>query len=371
MASVNWHKCNGSRSTKSIIRHCVTDTRLKQNHSNTDIDKSLTEQNWSLYGLNYADLCAKYDARINDLDSTTNDNKRKDRVTCFSLYTSCPRDLPEDKADEWFAKTIEIIKSKYGEKNIIDAVVHKDEVHEYIDPKTKEKCISRSHVHVFVVPEKNGKLIAKEFSSRSNMKSLNKAIHEMTERDYGVKYMTGEQARHKSVEVLKNESKIAELDISIEAKKMEAERIIDDADQEAGQIIAGAQRDAGTIRETARAEAIEEIKTDPDIQDRIVERAAEIEYKDKRSRIDYYIKILTAFKDNILDRCAELIRESGLGRLYRTRESCVGEVIKLDLNGDTYKQGEDKKLEKEIQSLYKGYRLIEEQYREQTKGMDR
>ena len=55
--------------------------------------------------------------------------------------------------------------------------MHQDEKHAYIHAETGERCMSRSHLQCYVVPEHNGKLNGKWFSSRANMIKLNNSIH--------------------------------------------------------------------------------------------------------------------------------------------------------------------------------------------------
>ena len=67
--------------------------------------------------------------------------------------------------------------------------------------------MSRSHLQCYVVPEHNGKLNGKWFSSRANMIKLNNSIHRMAPEQFGVTFMDGSKRKsRKTVEQLKNES---------------------------------------------------------------------------------------------------------------------------------------------------------------------
>lgn len=229
MSSIDFKKLGDAGGTKAMMRHSYTDERLKHKHSNTDINKDLTNTNITLGpAQTYKQACLLYDARIAQLDATTNTNIRKDRQTCFSLLATCPRDLPADKADSWINDVYTIMVREFGEDNVIGAVEHKDEVHKYRDHG--KELTSLIHAHVFVIPEIDGKLNGKVFSSKKNMKHLNKIIDEMTRERYGVAFMTGEQARKKTVEQLKIESAREEYEHvlgeyhELEAKTEELER---------------------------------------------------------------------------------------------------------------------------------------------------
>lgn len=216
MASVNFKggKCHGAGEAKAIMRHCEKEERLKHEHSNPHIDKSKTDQNTSLYGLSYEEMCEKYDARIKLLDATTNTNHRSDRVTMFSLYTPVPEDLPDELADSFLSDVEKIIIEQYGEQNVIESIRHHDEKHKYMDHGVWK--MSRSHLHSCIIPEIDGVLNGKQFSSKKNMNKLNKAIEEMSVQKYHMSFLTGKEARGLTVEEAKHKSRIEEYEATLE-----------------------------------------------------------------------------------------------------------------------------------------------------------
>lgn len=212
MASVDYAKLGGAAGAKADMRHCCTDERLKRSHSNADIDKAKTADNVA-YGAggSYADLCRAYDERVAYLDATTNTNRRKDRQTCFSLYIPRPGDLTDpEKIDDWAADVYQLVVDRCGADNVLGGILHKDEVHDYLDHG--EQKTSREHLHIFIVPEVNGSLNGKRFSSRAAMKAMNQAIEAMTLKKYGVRFMTGEKKKSQTVEQLKAQSMREELE---------------------------------------------------------------------------------------------------------------------------------------------------------------
>ena len=176
MASVNFEKLKTPQQVKAMLRHCDGEERMEANHSNIDIDKSKTSGNMQ-GDLDYAAPCQKYSERIAFLDAKPGANKRKDRVTCFGLNVPAPKDLKPEDEKAFFLAAIKIIINQYGENNIIQYYMHQDEKHAYIHAETGERCMSRSHLQCYVVPEHNGKLNGKWFSSRANMIKLNNSIH--------------------------------------------------------------------------------------------------------------------------------------------------------------------------------------------------
>lgn len=220
MASVNFEKLKTPQQVKAMLRHCDGEERMEANHSNIDIDKSKTSCNMQ-GDMDYAAACQRYDERIAFLDSKPGANRRKDRVTCFGLNVSAPKDLKPEDEKAFFLAVIEIIINQYGEDNIVQYYMHQDEKHEYIHAETGERCMSRSHLQCYVVPEHNEKLNGKWFSSRANMVKLNNAIHRMAQEQFGVMFMDGSKRKsRKTVEQLKNESAYLEVQQELDAQKM-------------------------------------------------------------------------------------------------------------------------------------------------------
>lgn len=201
MASVNFLKLKGGSDVSRILRHCDQRERLQRDHKNIHIDKSLTDQNGQMKSRGgYKKTFSYYTNRINELDATTNTNKRKDRVTAFALEVPAPEGMPIQD----FANIVgHRIAQMYGMNNIVNLYVHQDEQHQYFDHG--EIKTSRNHVHGIVIPEINGKLDGKHFSSRARMKQLNRLI-DADCREKGYIFLTGVKPRHRSVEELKRAS---------------------------------------------------------------------------------------------------------------------------------------------------------------------
>lgn len=222
MASVNWLKIKGAAAAKAMMRHSDSEERLKHEHSNKQLDKTKTALNYHFYAGSYEDACRKYDARIEQLDSTTNKNKRKDRVTLYSLEVPLPAEI-SSAGDErrFFTLVGRMMKKRYGEDNFIQGYVHKDEIHDYVDPTSKEIHTSRVHGHFFFVPELEGQLNGKAFSSKARMQELNSSIDKMCMAEFGCHFMTGEKTKGTSVESLKarSASALKEREASLDARE--------------------------------------------------------------------------------------------------------------------------------------------------------
>lgn len=157
--------------------------------------------------MTYEEMCEKYDRRIEVLDNTSNTNKRKDRVTLQNIEVPVPADLERENYNRWFVRVAEILCDMYGRKNFVDGQIHWDEEHQYVSAETGELVTSRVHGHFSIIPEVNGVLNCKKLSGRNNMIKLNKAVEDMTQKEFGCSFMTGEKKKsHQTVDELKNKS---------------------------------------------------------------------------------------------------------------------------------------------------------------------
>jgi hypothetical protein len=141
---------------------------------------------------------------------TTNTNKRKDRVELFSLDIPIPNGIPED---QFFKSMCSAFKRVYGEENVVNMYLHKDEKHPYFDSKTLEYRTSLNHIHAFIIPtDEKGVLRAKQFSSKEKMKAINRAIDEFCRKTYGIPFLTGAKtkSRDKVEDLKKASSEVAE-----------------------------------------------------------------------------------------------------------------------------------------------------------------
>lgn len=215
MASVQFYKCKGASVAKSIMRHADADERLKHEHSNKDIDKSKTALNTSLYDLSYAEMCNRYDEAMQRYRSNSKRAIRKDAVTLLDAIVSVPSGLDDALTDMWISDVVDIINKHYKADVVLDAKIHRDEIHDYVDPDTHKTVTSRVHAHIFLLPEVEQRLCCKQFTSRQNIMSLNRRIDKMTHNLYGCKFMTGQKAHDRdfqTVEQLKRASDNAELE---------------------------------------------------------------------------------------------------------------------------------------------------------------
>lgn len=226
MASLNWLKLTRQHAL-ALKKHNGQEERLTYNHSNPDIDKSKTDQNYCIGCDDYDDAVDEMLKRVKEVDERypqKTKTERKDRKVALSIETKCPQAICDSgRSREFFEKTHQLLSNFFGAENNVGSFVHLDEMHLYIDKDGTEK-MSLAHMTSLIAAyaewEQGGNsrrgISASKLMNPTNLKKLNKEMCDMVRREFGIEYNTGEQARHATVEHLKAESKLAELNKAVE-----------------------------------------------------------------------------------------------------------------------------------------------------------
>ena len=91
--------------------------------------------------------------------------------------------ITAEQQKQFFADCTDFFSERYGEENIISAVVHLDE--------------STPHLHLNLMPVTNGRLCAKELFDRSALRELQTDFYEVVGKKYGLKRgKEGSTAKH-------------------------------------------------------------------------------------------------------------------------------------------------------------------------------
>lgn len=211
MASADWQKIKSRQQVKAILRHNCKDTREQtKEHSNPHLRPELTATNTGLWDT-YAEAAKRYDDRWAEVNGDK--TVRKDAVVGLGFSIPAPDALPEEQEDKWFVKVLDIMVTRYGYENIASFAVHRDERHEYIDPDTHERKMSRTHAQGILFPEAGGTMCAKKIMTKGRMAELNRAIDDMSRTEFGVSFLTGKGTKSRgSVEEMKAKSLQAEIE---------------------------------------------------------------------------------------------------------------------------------------------------------------
>ena len=224
MASVQFEA--GKHTTKQACSGNIPhDFRERDNYANSDIDKSRTHLN-QVFGCETGDEAReKLRRRIAECDALHPPKRLKeDRKTSLEICVPAPREeLDDTKLRAFYEHVYSMFEDLFGKENVIYGVSHFDEIHEYVDPKTREKHLSRAGLHVVVVPftddqtwlqdkQKTG-LNMNNFYRRNLPRMVNSYLNAICKEHFGFGYTDGTYAsNNETVEQLKR--------MSDEAKKL-------------------------------------------------------------------------------------------------------------------------------------------------------
>lgn len=178
--------------------------RIYENHSNKDIDPKKSNLNYELTDRNRK---MSYESQIKDY---VNENKisnraiRKDAVLCDEwIITSDKKffeNLSPEETREFFETAKEYFAQNYGEQNIAYASVHLDE--------------STPHMHMGVVPMRDGKLSSKAMFDRAELLKIQDELPKHM-KEHGFDLERGSlnsDAKHLSVAEFKQEIAFKEVE---------------------------------------------------------------------------------------------------------------------------------------------------------------
>lgn len=207
MASLDLEKLTLSEARGRLV-HLGQREREQLNHSNPDIDKSLTPLNYTIGCSDYSEAVRKMEERTKEVDEVQppKRNMGDKRIVAVSVWAPCPQSIRDSgRADEFHQAVYDFLCDYYGAENVHGMCVHKDEIHTYVD-KQGEARESLEHSHTLVSAYTKTKGInGKEFTQKKNLIDVQKAMNKMVRERFGTDYNTGDTPSKKTVEQLKRE----------------------------------------------------------------------------------------------------------------------------------------------------------------------
>lgn len=253
MASVTIQKWTTAGACGGQINHIY---RTREHYGNKDIDMTLANCN-EMAGT-AEDARTRIRETIARVDAATPPKRiRADRKTVAELCIPAPRVGMSDQDARRFltAACMELVRTPG--MHVVGIGLHGDEVHEYVDPDSKNRVQSRLHVHVLVVPDVPGRgCNMKSWLTKARYKELNQLLDRVCERELGYTYQNGSgQQSRGDVERMKQRSlqaEAAELTAKIDTMRQEATQL-DKIRQETRQDAARATEAAKRAMERAEA----------------------------------------------------------------------------------------------------------------------
>lgn len=253
MASVTIQKWTTAGACGGQINHIY---RTREHYGNKDID--ITLANYNEMAGTAEDARTRIRETIARVDAATPPKRiRADRKTVAELCIPAPRVGMSDQDARRFltAACMELVRTPG--MHVVGIGLHGDEVHEYVDPDSKNRVQSRLHVHVLVVPDIPGRgCNMKSWLTKARYKELNQLLDRVCERELGYTYQNGSgQQSRGDVERMKQRSlqaEAAELTAKIDTMRQEAAQL-DKIRQETRQDAARATEAAKRAMERAEA----------------------------------------------------------------------------------------------------------------------
>lgn len=144
----------------------------RRGYERDNIDPSRMGDNYAVGAPDADTLAARVRERVSEAvrshEKASGKALRKDANVLMDWVVTCPQDCPESLRGRFFETVVSFIQRRYGAENVPGGFVHMDE--------------ATPHVHVPVVPERDGKLVASKVINRADLKTfhgdLGKAVDE-------------------------------------------------------------------------------------------------------------------------------------------------------------------------------------------------
>lgn len=223
--------------------------------SNPQIDSERTKYNYHTFA-RYCTYTGFINKRIDELNLST--KPRKDAVLMASFVIGSDgeffKGLTQAEQERFFYECTRYFAEKYGKENIISAVVHNDE--------------TTPHLHLNLMPIRNGRLCCKDLFNRTELTKLQTEFYEAVGKNWGLERgCEGSPKKHLSTAEYK------------------AKKIIMNACTEAADITDEAEEKLQTINQAVKKaeehfdDTIEQIHTAKAEREKIVaERDSEADY---------------------------------------------------------------------------------------------
>lgn len=193
--------CHIEKYTKgSVFGLQKHEQRENENYSNKEIKIEESKNNLNLLRDEKINYLKEIDRIIKE-NKTSERAIRKDAVLCVSSIISSDREffnnLTEHQTNEFFRSALEFYKEKFGEENIVSAIIHKDE--------------TTPHMHINFVPiTKDGRLSAKSIINRNSLRKIQKELPKyLQEKGFNIERgVEGNKVKHiKTIEYKKQMTK--------------------------------------------------------------------------------------------------------------------------------------------------------------------
>ncbi len=288
--------------------------------SNPQIDSERTKDNYRTFA-RYCTYTEFINMRIDELNLST--KPRKDAVLMASFVIGSDgeffKGLTRAEQERFFYECTRYFAEKYGKENIISAVVHNDE--------------TTPHLHLNLMPIRNGRLCCKDLFNRTELTKLQTDFHEAVGKHWGLERgREGSPKKHLSTAEYK------------------AKKIIMNACTEAADITDEAEEKLQTINQAVKKaeqhfdDTIEQIHTVKAERDKIV--------SERDSEADY----------------AQALEQAKNGEIAHGKSGMKAQIVALTVENKSLTE-ENERLKKDNSYLFEAYQKEKKTHNDHDKAL--
>ncbi len=288
--------------------------------SNPQIDSERTKDNYRTFA-RYCTYTEFINRRIDELNLST--KPRKDAVLMASFVIGSDgeffKGLTRAEQERFFYECTRYFAEKYGKENIISAVVHNDE--------------TTPHLHLNLMPIRNGRLCCKDLFNRTELTKLQTDFHEAVGKHWGLERgREGSPKKHLSTAEYK------------------AKKIIMNACTEAADITDEAEEKLQTINQAVKKaeqhfdDTIEQIHTVKAERDKIV--------SERDSEADY----------------AQALEQAKNGEIAHGKSGMKAQIVALTVENKSLTE-ENERLKKDNSYLFEAYQKEKKTHNDHDKAL--
>ena len=163
MAHLAHYKRSGAA---PMLAHYERRAELERGYSRENIDASRTAENYAIGADSpqalAAALRARVDCAVREHERSAGRAVRRDANVISDWVVTLPRDCPPEDARRFFEVAVDLCRERYGAENVLGGFVHMDE--------------TTPHVHIPVVPVRDGRLRSAKVFTRSDLRSFHKDL---------------------------------------------------------------------------------------------------------------------------------------------------------------------------------------------------
>lgn len=163
MAHLAHYKRSGAA---PMLAHYERRPELERGFTRENIDASRTAENYAIGADSPQALAAALRSRVDGAiaahEADSGKAIRKDANIVSDWVVTLPRDCPRQDARRFFETAVDVCRARYGAENVLGGFVHMDE--------------TTPHVHIPVVPVKDGRIRAAKVFTRSDLQRFHKDL---------------------------------------------------------------------------------------------------------------------------------------------------------------------------------------------------